>query len=566
VVAPPLARRQGGSVEGPGAAGTPQTAATARGAGLIAALTLAARLVGFGRIFVFSSLIGVTALGNVYQTVNTLPNIIFEIVAGGALASVVVPLLSAAVQRGDTATVDRTSSALLTWAVTVLAPLAIAVAALAGPIVTLLLGPDAGADAVEVGTRMLRVFVPQLVLYGVGIVLTGVLQAHHRFAGPALAPLLSSVTVVGSYLLFAAVAGRNADLGGLTISAELILSVGTTLGVVVLSLSLLVPLRRTGVRLRPAYRFPDGEAGRVRALVGSGIATVIGQQLALLVVVVLTQRPAPVGATVAYTLTQTIFFLPWAVLAVPVATSAFPRLAAAYGTGDLDAYRRTLSASTRAVLLLSAAAAAALIATARPIGEVVAAFTAGEDRATALAWAIAAFAPGLIGYSLLALLTRALYASGVTRSTAVVTSAGWAVVIGADLALAFVLPISDRVAALAAGHTVGMTVLGAGLIALTVRRHGAAALAGTARSGLASLVAAVVATAVGLGVGELIRGSSVGASLGQGILVGTVVLVVFVATAAVADPDDVRPLVRGLAARFGFGKRQAGSTRNGEHS
>lgn len=565
MVAPQVAARDG---DEPAAA-----TGTARAAGLIGVLTLAARLVGFGRIFVFATVIGVTTLGNVYQTVNTLPNIVFEIVAGGALASVVVPLLSGAVARRDTATVDRTASALLTWTVTVLAPLSVLVAVLAGPIVGALLGADAGPGAVEVGTRMLRVFAPQLVLYGVGIVLTGVLQAHHRFAGPALAPLLSSITVIGAYLLFGAVAGRTAELAGLSLSAELVLSVGTTLGVAVLSLCLLVPLRGTGVRLRPGYRFPAGQASRARALVGSGVASVAGQQLALLAVVVLTQRPAPDGSMVVYTLAQTLFFLPWAVLAVPVATSAFPRLAAAHATGDARAFARTLSGSTRAVLLLTAAAAAALAATAGPVAEVIAAMTAGDERPTALSWAIVAFAPGLVGYGLLALLSRALYAVGVTRSTALVTTAAWAVVIVADVLLAAALPRADRVAALAAGHTIGMTVLGAALLALVARRCGAAALAGVARAAFAGLGAAAVAAAAGVGVGAAFGGSGVAGSLGQGILGGAVVLVAFVAVAAVADPDDLRPLLRRLAvgparrlagSRTAAGADRPGANRNGD--
>ncbi len=393
MVAPPLSAHEHGP-ENP-AVPEAEPAGTARAAGVISALTLAARLVGFGRIFIFSSVIGLTTLGNVYQAVNTLPNIVFEIVAGGALASVVVPLLAASVARRDTGTVNRTSSALLTWTVTVLAPLAILIAVLAGPIVTVLLRGGASAEAVEVGTRMLRVFAPQLVLYGVGVVLTGILQAHHRFAGPALAPLLSSVTVIGSYLLFGAVAGRRVELSGLSLSAELVLSVGTTLGVAVLSLCLLVPLRGTGVRLRPTFRFAPGEAARVRALVGSGVVTVVGQQLALLTVVLLTQPPAPVGATVAYTLTQTLFFLPWAVLAVPVATSAFPRLAAAHESGDLDRYRQIVASSTRAVLLLSGAASAALMAAAFPLAEVISAIAGGGDVAE-LALAIAGVRPGAV--------------------------------------------------------------------------------------------------------------------------------------------------------------------------
>jgi putative peptidoglycan lipid II flippase len=246
-----------------------------------------------------------------------------------------------------------------------------------------------------------------------------------------------------------------------------------------------------------------------------------------------------------------------------VATSTFPRLAAAYDGGDLDRYRRTLAASTRAVILLSAAAAAALVATAQPAGGLIAAFAGKGGDGQELGWAIAAFAPGLLGYGLLALLTRGLYAAGVARATAVVTTLGWVVVIVADIALAVLVPIEHRVAALAAGHTVGMTVLGAGLLALTVRRCGAGALAGVVRASLVGVVAAAVAGAAGFGVTVLIGGSGVAALLGQGILGGAVVLVVFVAVAAAGDPGDVRPLLRRVGARA---VRTSGSRKNGERT
>ena len=97
---------------------------------------------------------------------------------------------------------------------------------------------------------MLLVFLPQVVLYGLGVVLTGVLQAHRRFLGPALAPLLSSLVVIGAYLAYGAQArGRPRRRSRPSRSRqELTLSVGTTLGVVVLAGSLLLPLRRTGLR------------------------------------------------------------------------------------------------------------------------------------------------------------------------------------------------------------------------------------------------------------------------------------------------------------------------------
>src|SRR3954454_17263661 len=199
---------------------------------MISALTILARLAGFGRTLVFTNTVGADSTGDIYLAANTVPNIVFEIVAGGALASLVVPMLAGGIAVGDREQVRRTASALLGWTLLILTPLALLVAVFAEPIARLLLGGGSD-DEVAVAARFLLVFAPQVVLYGIGIVLTGVLQAHRRFAGPAIAPLLSSLLVMGAYLLFAAVGGSS-RVEDLTTATELVLSVGTTLGVVVL--------------------------------------------------------------------------------------------------------------------------------------------------------------------------------------------------------------------------------------------------------------------------------------------------------------------------------------------
>ena len=242
-------------------------------AALIAVLTVVSRLAGFGRTAVFTWTLSTSDLGGAYLVANYVPNFIFEIVAGGALASLVVPLLAGAVEAGDRRAVAATTGALLTWTLTLLVPLAVLVAIFADPLPGLI--GDGLSEAQQAsGARMLRVFAPQLPLYGVGIVLTGVLQAHRRFAWPVIAPLLSSISVIGVYLAFTATEGRLATIGEAGRGGELLLSAGTTLGVVVLSLSLLIPLRRLKLRIRPGYRFPaDARArvgGRGRARGGRG--------------------------------------------------------------------------------------------------------------------------------------------------------------------------------------------------------------------------------------------------------------------------------------------------------
>ena len=192
-----------------GRRGRPAAGGIAAAAGMIAVLTLLARATGFARWFVFSGAVGTTCVGNVYNAANTLPNVLYEVAAGGVLAAVAVPLIARALSRGDEAVADRIASALLTWAVTLLVPLAALLFLLAGPISELLLVRTSQCPgAQQLGADMIRVFAPQVPLYGIGIVLAGVLQAHRRFLAAALAPLLSSLVVIGAYLLYGALAQR----------------------------------------------------------------------------------------------------------------------------------------------------------------------------------------------------------------------------------------------------------------------------------------------------------------------------------------------------------------------
>ena len=526
-------------------------------AALIAALTILARITGFGRIVVFSRTVGQTCLGDTYQTVNTVPNIVFEIVAGGALASLVIPLLAGAITDGDRERAARISSALLTWTVALLVPVGLAVAVFAGPIAELLLGAKACTGAVDVGASMLRVFAPQVVFYGVGIVLTGVLQAHRRFGGAAVAPLLSSLVVITAYLLFAVRTRSGTDVGNLGLEGELILSAGTTIGVAVLALSLLVPLSRLGLRLRPTLRFPVGVAGRARRLAAAGIVALVAQQIAVAVALLLGNGAGvPAGAVTIFIYAQTIYLLPWAVLAVPIATSVFPRLADRWEAADLPSYARILSAATRAVVLTALFAAAVLVAAAEPVARLIVESAPGRPSVAELAGGVAAFAPGLVGYGLFALLSRALYARGEARSTALACVAGWLAVVAADLVLAVRFAPEQRVVVLAAGNSIGMTLLGLALLAVVARRAGRPALGGVGSAVAGGLACAVTAGVAGRLLADRLDGPGLLAILVSSALVALCVVVVFGAMMLVV----ARAELRAVSSFFSRGRTGAATT------
>ncbi|MGV8968120.1 MAG: murein biosynthesis integral membrane protein MurJ [Cellulomonas sp.] len=476
-------------------------------AAMIAVITIVTRLVGFARWFAQSYALGQTATGTAYASANLLPNIFFEVVAGGALAGAVIPLLAGPLARGLRGDVDRIASALLTWALAVLLPTSILLAVLAGPLVRLLgITPEAGeatADAqatIDLATHLIVIFAPQVVLYGIGVVLTGILQAQRRFVWPAAAPLASSLVVIASYLIFRSVAGADrTDPAALTAQAVAWLGWGTTLGVAAMSLPLLIPVARSGVRLRLSFAFPAGVGLRARHLAFAGIGALLAQQVAALVALKLANTAGGFGTINIFQYSQAVYFLPYAVLAVPLATSAFPRLAEHAATGDLSRYGRLVAISTRAVLLVSAMGAAALIAAAPAVAQMFAAIDASKDPVAlaTMSPTLAVLAPGLLGFGLIFQHSRVLYALERGRAAVTAVALGWLVVVVASIVAVLVLVPDGKDRAgtllgLALGNTIGMTVAGIALVIAVRRCAGRAALAGAART---LAVAALGATA-----------------------------------------------------------------------
>jgi putative peptidoglycan lipid II flippase len=508
-------------------------------AALIAGITILSRVVGFGRTLLLG-FVAQPVLGQAYLTANTIPNIIFEIVAGGALAALVVPLVAGAIARSDRSSIGRTASALLTWVLSILVPLAILVAAFARPIITFAVSRDASPTTIDAGTDMLVVFAPQIPLYGIGIVLAGLLQAYRRFAWPVLAPLLSSVVVIATYLTYRLVSPPVDSVFG-----WMILATGTTLGVVVLSLCLIVPVARLGLRWRPTYRFAGDARTTVGGLAGVAVITVAAQQIALFIAVRLANEASSV-ALYTFTVAQTVYLVPWSVFALPVAMSVYPSLATSAETGDEDGYRRDLSAATRTVTLLSAFGAAALIAAATPLGRLFAEIAhATRPDPEALALAFATFAPGLIGYGLFALHSRALYARGQNRYAAIATLTGWGTVVAASFALAAAMPTHLRPAALTTANSIGMTVLAVVLGVIVAARTGRGSLSGLTRAVAAAIIAGAAAASAGILVRRPLpeHPGWIG-DIGQGMLSGAVAVVVFGLVTVIVDRRDLAPILR----------------------
>jgi len=517
-------------------------------AGLIAVVTLAARVFGFGRWLVFSQSVGATCVGSVYQAANQLPNVVFEVAAGGALAAVAVPIIAGQLARDARDEAAQTASAMLSWALTVLAPLSILMAAAARPLSTWLVDSQRCSGSTDLMAAMLVVFAPQIALYGVGIVLAGVLQAHRRFLAAAAAPLLSSVVVMATYLLYAAMAqGRGNDLTRLPVQASTVLAAGTTLGVVALSLPLLIPVHRAGIRLQLTWTFPQGVARRARALAGAGLLALVAQQVAVLVALWVSQHRGGPGTLNVYTYVQAVYLLPYAVLAVPIATAAFPALATGMNQSSVERAQQTLSSSARAITVATCAGAAVLFAAAPPIGAFFSALDAGrhspagQEALAALPAALSAFAPGLVGFGLLALYTRALYARGRPGVAGGVAALGWLIAAAVPLALlrGDAGP-QNTLQSLGLASSLGMTVAAVVLLVAVHRAWGPHVGQGFVRSALVALGSGALSAAVGRYVAGNLHPLGLASTATVAVLVAFAVLALYAASIWIGDRESAQ--------------------------
>lgn len=487
-------------------------------AATIAVATAASRLVGFLRWLAQSAFVGSSATAGAYASANQIPNIIFEIVVGGALAGVTVPLLSQHVSRGLKAETNRIASALLTWVVGLLTLVAVAVWAGAPLIATLIPVPIGthGPSQVELLTVFIRIFAWQIPLYGVGLVLTGVLQAHQRFLWPALVPLFSSLVVISTFALYAYLLHGDtvADLE----DAVNVLGWGTTLGVAALSLPLLVPTYRVGVRLRPQWRLTVAEAKCALRLGASGLGALVAQQVSVIAGLWLLRRFGQGGTVAVFQYLQAVYWLPYALLAYPIATAAFPTLAAAGSDGPTVRFQHHAANLLTRISVVSLAGAVLLIAVA-PSAQ---AFFTVLTPVAGMGPALALMGPALVGYSLIFVGQRILYSIVDSRAAGIVGISAWLTVTVAIILIGLtprVEPLHSwheaapgpyALIALAGAHTAGMSV-GAVVTVMQIRRAvGIAALRGVGLWVGRFLWRLGLAGAVGLPVNWWLTGRLVG--------------------------------------------------------
>ena len=448
-----------------------------RSTALMATGTLLSRITGLLRVTVLVATLGVgeSRLADVYNVANTTPNILYELVLGGILSSIFVPVFVEVRNLRGQRQAWHVARATMTIAIVGLGLLA-GIAILAAPWIIRLYvhsgTPTERAEAVELGGQLLAMFMPQIVFYGVGAVMTGLLNAHRRFGVPMFAPILNNLVVIAVGLTFHALVGQQVpQVGEVTTGQKLLLGLGTTAGVAAMTLVQWPFLRRIGFRFHFVWHWRDKAIRKMATLSAYTVGYVVTNQLGYLLVPILAYGVQ--GGYTAYTTAFIFFQLPHGVFAVSVMTALLPPLSEQAVAADWDAFRATLARGIRLTAAVLLPAALGYLALAGPIVRLLLEHgVVTEESTSLLVPVLMVFVLGLVPFSTFQLVLRAFYALQDTRTTFRVNLVSVGVNVVVDLLLFNLLPVRWKIPGLAFGHVTSYTVGSALLLYLLSRRIG----------------------------------------------------------------------------------------------
>lgn len=386
----------------------PKTPSLARASSTMAVATLVSRITGFGWKLLLVAIIGINEIQDSFTVANTLPNIIFELLLGGVLASVVVPLLvrSQDDPDGGQAYMNR----LLTVGLTGLA-IGTVLAVAAAPVFTWLYVDDStGRATPELTTAFAYLLLPEIFFYGLFALLSAILQARHVFGPTAWAPVLNNLVVVVTLLVYLMVPGKiTVNPVDMSEPKLLVLGIGVTLGIVVQAVVLFPALRRIDFK----YRWTWGFDARLKEFGGLAL-WVLGYVAVSQVGMIVTQRVLTAGdrgGVSIYANAWLLFQLPYGVIGVSLLTAILPRMSKSAARDDTQGVIDDLSTGSRLSAVMLVPISAILTVAGSSIGVALYAFgesDVADGQRLGLALAFSAF--GLLPYALVMLQLRVFYA------------------------------------------------------------------------------------------------------------------------------------------------------------
>ena len=543
-----------------------------RASALMASGTMVSRILGFVRNAMLIAAVGATAggVGAAFQTANTLPNTVFNLLASGIFDAVLVPQIVGAIKRrhdGDTY-VNR----LLTLAGTLLFLVTFATMVLA-PVLVMITAAGYTEDIRNLAILFALLCLPQLFFYGLYNLLGELLNAREIFGPYMWAPVVNNVVGIAGLGAFLAIWGGAPDggipAGDLTGAQFWVLAGSATLGVICQALCLLWPMRRAGVSFKPDFHFRGTSFGSMPRVAGWTFATLGVSQVGVLSTNNLAamadgfigQGGAQGGVVgiLAYSTAFMIFMVPQSLITVSLTTAIFTRMAGAVADGDDRAVAENYHLGVRTITSLTLVAAAMLMAGSVPMMEIAMAAKGGDPEAvTGYALVLASLMPGVASTGMVLMSQRVFFAYEDVKPVFLMGIGPTIIQVIVGWSMYALTGARWWVVAAALGETVCRLTQGIIAVVWVSRENRYVDRAGLLRSYASYLAAAIVAGLVGFGLLWLMGiHTEISSTLGRMALAGVKLSLVSALTGLVyllvlrfAAPGESSVMMRPLLTRL----------------
>ncbi|HLE30706.1 MAG TPA: murein biosynthesis integral membrane protein MurJ [Anaerolineales bacterium] len=435
----------------------------ARAAGTVMAAFLLSNLVGLARQILISRAFGTGSDLDAFYVAQRLPDILFNLAAGGALASAFVPTFTGFLTRGDREAAWRLASSVMNLVFIVLCGAGLLAALLASPLVRYVLAPGFIAGEQQALTvAVLRILLIASVIFGVSGLLMGILNAHQHFILPALAPTFYWLGMIFGLLVWVPRMGIHGLAWGAVLGSALHLAIQ------------LPGLRGLGARYWPGLGLRHPAVRDVIRLMGPRLIGAAAVQFNFLVSAALASFMLQ-GSVSALNYAWQIFTMPQIIIAQGISIAALPTFSAMVAREEINAMRASLADTLRGILFLALPATVGLLMLRVPVIALLFQRQSFDAESTALvAWALAWFTLGLASHSVVEIVSRAYYALRDTRTPVLVGVAA----MGLNILLSFIFAwLFARLGwrphgGLAFSNTVATTLEMIGLLWILRRRLG----------------------------------------------------------------------------------------------
>ncbi|GGH44218.1 murein biosynthesis integral membrane protein MurJ [Microbacterium album] len=422
-----------------------------RSSALIAAGTLVSRVTGLLRTIVLVAAIGaVGQASDAFTIANQLPNYLFQVLSAGLITAVLVPQIVKWSAREDGGRAHL--SKLFTLGTVVLLAVT-ALAMLCAPLLVRLFGDDWGPAQSALSTAFAYWCLPQVFFYGMFALVGETLNARRVFGPYAWAPIVNNViSIVGFGLFIALFGGQRNEVDQWDPLMIAVMGGVATLGIAAQTALLLVFWRRTGLSLRPDFRWRGLGLGEIRKLAGWSFAMlIVGLVVSTVQQRVISAASGDDPSSTVWFSAWLVFMLPYSIIVMSIGTPYFTQLSEHASAGRDDDVRSDIARSIRTLGLFVILATAALMVASVPAARV---FTGSAAEAAAAAPVLVGFLVSLVPLAVQFVVQRTFYAYGDTRTPFLFTAFQAAIAIGLALLAGLVFPPEHLTAAVAVSQSI----------------------------------------------------------------------------------------------------------------